>query len=104
MLELRQLTTVFDADLQSVMHRDFIQGTIDQTLKDISSGEIVSLFSERAMIRLGKQHNLAICRELKRREDAVNAAKLAEIKKQNETIERRKCRNEMREELRIQQL
>lgn len=104
MLELRQLTSVFDAELHSVMHRDFIQGTIDQNLKDISNREIVSFFAERVIISLGKQHNLAIHKEVRRREDAVIAAKLAEIKKQNETIERRKRRNMMREELRLQQL
>jgi hypothetical protein len=35
---------------------------------------MISNFSERAINRIGREHNLAICRELKRRQDAVAAA------------------------------
>lgn len=54
--------------------------------------------------RKAKAHRDSILREMKRREDEIDAEKKRQIRIQQETIARRKRRAELREELRIDEL
>jgi len=101
MIDLNQLSSPFVDALQSVLRRDFTQSVVNLCVREVSCKEIIDTICETAMKQKGKLHNEAMSREAKRKQDVIVAAKMAEIQKQNETIERKKRRNEMREEVRI---
>lgn len=74
------------------------EASVDRRLEaDIFLSEVISKGSSAR----AKNHQTSLFNEMKRIQDAIEAEKKRQIKIQMETIERRKRRADMREELRI---